>query len=191
MPTPDAITRALSSSNRELHGTSTLFENLRLQLGILAVPSTIVTVVADSFQIVHKYSLVSSQTTLGKVSKAEEDLAQVLREIFSKNQLESLRAEYVFEKEDEVDSFISSNSHVLRTLQEAPSEIKKVFGNDVQLILEVLDDPEENTKELFIVIKSKFNAKDGRTRLNYLIDDWFIDLIDEVGGKLNITEEQI
>lgn len=191
MSTPDATTRALSSNTRESHETSTLFENYRLQLGILAVPPSVAAIVADSFQIVHKHSLISSRTTLGEVSDAEEDLTQVLREISNKTSFESLRAEYVFEKEDEVNSFITSNYHLLKTLQVAPGEIKKVFGEDVLLVLEVLNDPEENTKELFIVIKSQFNAVDGRTRLNFLIDDWFIDLLDEVDGKLNITEEQV
>jgi hypothetical protein len=52
-------------------------------------------------------------------------------------------------------------------------------------------DPEEGSEELFIVIKTSLSTKLARNLLNKLVNNWFVDIMDKVNNKLNITEETI
>ena len=76
-------------------------------------------------------------------------------------------------------------------LLEAPWEIRRVFGDDIVLELELHHDPEEGWDELFIVIKSAYSPEEAIKLENRLAEGWFLDRMKETRGKLNITEEPL
>ena len=95
------------------------------------------------------------------------------------------------EKKTAIVSFIVEHSFLLSLLLEAYKHIYHIFGRGVKLQLELNRDPEENFDELFIVIKSPYSPEEAQERLNKLDQVWFLNMLDKVQGKLNITEEPL
>ena len=97
---------------------------------------------------------------------------------------------YIFKNPNEITSFLSDNDFLRNLLKEAPQHIKRIFG-EVPIHLELHNDPEENWSELFIVIKTSLSPKEAIDKENRLIEEWFLGVIEETDGKLNITEEPL
>jgi hypothetical protein len=95
------------------------------------------------------------------------------------------------EEKTAIVSFIVEHSFLLSLLLEAYKHIYRIFGRGVKLQLELNRDPEENFDELFIVIKSSYSAEEAQERLNKLDQVWFLNILNKVQGKLNITEEPL
>jgi hypothetical protein len=94
---------------------------------------------------------------------------------------------YIFSQSDEIRDYILSNEFLIPLLLDAFENIYEIFG-EVPLYLELHNDP-EGWDELFIVIKT-FGTPDQLIALeNKLIDEWFIHILDNTKGKLNIIGE--
>lgn len=89
----------------------------------------------------------------------------------------------------EVKEYLLSNQFLVDIIIEANEKITNIFGTNVAKILELEIDPEEGFEELFIVIRSSLPPAEGRKRLNFLMDNWFLEVLERTEGKLNITEE--
>jgi hypothetical protein len=94
---------------------------------------------------------------------------------------------YKFDHPDEVSSFISSNSFLNDILLEAPRHIYEFFGQ-VELHLDVFSDPDDNTKELVVLIDSPYPVDESIRREKQLYKDWFFSKLQGVRGKLSILE---
>jgi len=100
--------------------------------------------------------------------------------------------EFPESQKQEIELFLKENEYLLPILMEAQEPISSIFGKNVKVFLELLHDPEESGwDELFIVIKSKYSAKEAVMLENKLVEEWFLDKIEECRGKLNITEEPL
>lgn len=108
-----------------------------------------------------------------------------------KNDIKRLEGNYEISDSIQIKTFIFNNPFLISILTEAPNQIKKVFGNKVNMSLEIHSDPEENNKELFVIIRSKFTPKKARQLIDRLDDEWFLDQLDNTQGYLCITEEPI
>lgn len=102
-----------------------------------------------------------------------------------------LDTKYVFSDRLIVLRFLAKNKHLIPILFDAPSKVQSIFEVEVQLVLEVLRDPEERTEELFLLIKSNLNASESRAKLDQLVDVWFLDIMDSTEGKMNISEDAL
>ncbi len=98
---------------------------------------------------------------------------------------------YNMENPLEIKSFLFTHDNLIPILFEAYAKIKQIFGDVVELYLELHQDPEEDWEELFIVIKSPYEAERARELIDKLADEWFLDIIDKTGNKLCITEEPL
>jgi hypothetical protein len=103
--------------------------------------------------------------------------------------INKLEKDYVMVDKDEVKNFIYNHPFLIPILREAPENIKNIFGKGTILILEIILDSEENYRELFIVIKSKYKSKKARQLMDKLDSKWFLGKINQTKGKLCITEE--
>lgn len=108
-----------------------------------------------------------------------------------KDILDELKGAYEFSNVEEIRNFIMQNNYLADILKEAPKNIYRIFGKSVKLILELHSDPEEEWDELFIVIKSPYNAKKAVALERKLFDEWFIHIMNKVNDKLNFTEEPL
>jgi len=98
---------------------------------------------------------------------------------------------YIFSNVNEIREFINKHNYIIDILFEGQMRINEIFGNDIEKYLEITIDPEENYKELFIVIRSNYNSKKARKLMDRLDNEWFISRIKQTKGKLCITEEPL
>ncbi|HIP90110.1 MAG TPA: hypothetical protein EYH22_00985 [Candidatus Nanopusillus sp.] len=94
---------------------------------------------------------------------------------------------YIFTQSNEIRDYILSNEFLIPLLLEAFEKIYEIFG-EVPLYLELHRDP-EGWDELFIVIKTSGTPEQLIALENKLIDEWFIHILDDTKGKLNIIGE--
>ena len=105
------------------------------------------------------------------------------------NDIIDIKKSYLILGSSEVEVFIFNHPFLIDILKEAPDEIKRIFKNKVSTFLEVITDPEENFSQLFIIIRSHFNAKKARQLMDNLDNQWFIGKLKKTKGLLCITEE--
>jgi len=92
--------------------------------------------------------------------------------------------------ESETIGFIREHN-LLPILLQAPEEIQRVFGDDIVLELDLHADPEEDYRELFIVIKTHCSPEEAMRLERKLFNEWFIDIMDKTNHKLNLIEEPL
>jgi hypothetical protein len=84
----------------------------------------------------------------------------------------------------------SSNPDLLNLLQEAPKRIHEHFRkNQVRLGLEVEVDPEEATRELLIILKTRLAPRSALDRLDALDREWFLTEKRKISERINLTVE--
>lgn len=105
--------------------------------------------------------------------------------------IDELKVNYELSNEEDIINFISENMFLMKILSEAPKNIYKVFGRNIKLKLELETDPEEGWQEIFIVIKSPYSPKEAFDLEKKLFNEWFVDVMDKVGNKLNFIEEPL
>lgn len=124
-------------------------------------------------------------------SSAKMDLSAPLTKY---HDIESLLQKYTFKDEleqIEIIHFIYKNWFLVSVLKEAPDQALAYFGAGTTLVLEELIDPEDEDGEieLFIVIRPKLKSKIAMQLLDTLVNEWFVDVVPQTGGLLNITVE--
>ena len=97
---------------------------------------------------------------------------------------------YIFENPREIKKFILNNEYLIDILFEAPLHIYRIFEH-VPTFLELHHDPEEDWDELFIVIRSSYLTDEAIRRENQLVEEWFLERMDDTQGRLNIVEESL
>ena len=90
-----------------------------------------------------------------------------------------------------VTGYLNRHPEVVPTLRQAKHEILKCFPADVRLGLDLLEDPESDDVELFIVVRSSLNAAQAAKAMDCLLEDWFIDQVPVRGGQLSIVDEPL
>jgi len=95
------------------------------------------------------------------------------------------------EHKEKIRVFLEEHEYLSPILGEAKGKIASVFGEDVHLCLELHNDPEEVWNELFIVIRSEYNAAEALRLENKLAEEWFLDRMEDIKGRLNIVEEPL
>ncbi len=104
--------------------------------------------------------------------------------------LETLENIYIFDNPERIRGFLLANEYLIDILLEAPFYIFDIFG-EVPIHLELHRDPEEGWNELFVVIKSYYDAEYAAELENRLVEEWFLNRIGDTRGKLNIVEEPL
>jgi len=123
------------------------------------------------------------------------DVETTLAVLIEKEPVSEFASIYQFyeipDNEEKIISFIKEYPFLLSILLEAPREVKRIFGENVPLGLELHHDPEADFEELFIVIKSTCSAEKARELMDKLGEEWFLNLIELTNNKLSITEEPL
>lgn len=97
---------------------------------------------------------------------------------------------YTSERAPDVKEYVYANQELLPVLLEAPGAVKRVFGDDVVLSLELCRDPEEGSRELFIKIGNNLPKEMGFQLERKLFREWFVNKVDSVGGKLSVFQKK-
>ncbi len=106
------------------------------------------------------------------------------------NLIEWISDAYILKTPNEIKRFLMANRDLLPILVEGYIRIIEIFGY-FPIYLELHSDPEEEWEELFIVIKTKHPAEKALELEKALFEEWFVDVMDKVSGRLNFTEEPL
>ena len=107
------------------------------------------------------------------------------------NKISFLQRNFKFLEPAQISTFLFQNDFLLDIIEESYDTIREVFGNYPQLYLDIYEDPEEDAEELFIIIERVHPPEESLKLLNLLDETWFLDVIDQTRGKLNITVESM
>jgi hypothetical protein len=108
------------------------------------------------------------------------------KELLIADNASSLYQSYRFiNPELEIINFIIEHN-LLAFLLEARWEIRRVFGNDIVLEIELDPDPEEDFEGLFIIIRTSLSPEDSLDLLDRLDEEWWLDVDDNISNILEI-----
>jgi hypothetical protein len=97
---------------------------------------------------------------------------------------------YVLRRQSEVIKFLVDNSFLFPFLQGAYEQVRNYFGESVQLVLEVVTDPEvAGDQELVIFIRTDLPPDEAFNKLKQLGEEWWLDTPFNVREKLCIDVE--
>jgi len=104
---------------------------------------------------------------------------------------EVIQAGFVLREGDWSDLFRYLTAHplTLSVLREAPQAIREVFG-EVRPFLDLVADPEEGWKELFIVVPVHEPPHEAVAKLRQLDATWLVEAARRAGFAINVTVEQ-
>ncbi|MDP3047381.1 MAG: hypothetical protein Q8O07_07890 [Chloroflexota bacterium] len=92
---------------------------------------------------------------------------------------------FTFVRPQEVQAFLSANSHLIQLLFEARRQVSRYFGQDAPVFLEVVSDPESaNDKQLFALVGTSLSPQEALGTLDRLDQDWWLDVSDQSHGNL-------
>lgn len=108
--------------------------------------------------------------------------------VLSQNMTLALERIYSLRSAAAVRRFLHSYPELLEVLLEAHIHLRRCFGSDLRVTLEVVSDPEvEGLEELFAYIHTRLPVAEALARLDRLDDEWFLDQLDRVGGRFNFN----
>lgn len=97
---------------------------------------------------------------------------------------------YTMRNEPSVQHFLSAYPVLIKVLNEAVPHIRKYFGPEPLVSLEIVRDPEMiGHQELFAYIRTALPVDEALDQLDKLDEAWFLDQLDSVGGLFNFNLE--
>ncbi len=109
----------------------------------------------------------------------------------SKKEREPLEDIYTFENPPDVERFLRTHKYLIEILFEAGEQIRRIFGEVVNLSLELHHDPEEDFEGLFIIIKTNLSPEESLDLLDKFDEEWWLDVDASISKKLEVTVEPI
>lgn len=104
--------------------------------------------------------------------------------------ISALQEGFEFRSRDAVIRFLWQNPFLIALLLESHEKIRAEFGDPVQLILQVVRDPEsDQDDELFLTIKTTLSPQQASESLERLDKNWWVDASSAAQCKLNIDYE--
>ena len=104
---------------------------------------------------------------------------------------DELRQVYSFRDATAVVRFLRVRPSLVGVLLEAQSQLESHFGANPQVVLEVVSDPEGERDELFAYVRTSASVDESLARLDRFDEDWFLDQLDRVNGRLNFDLEYV
>lgn len=123
------------------------------------------------------------------------DVAELIdREIHRKTleQINVLAREYEIRNPSKVAEFLSENLFLLDLLKVIPGKLRKFFGKDTKLAVELFAEPEmPSSKEIFVLVLTKNEAKEARAKMDEFDQKWWFENLDKANCKLNVSLEYV
>jgi hypothetical protein len=103
----------------------------------------------------------------------------------------ALRQAFAFR--GDVQSLADDNPQLVPLLLEARQQVERVFGSDVPMVLEVVQNPEaaDASSELFAYIQTPLPVPEAREKLERLDEEWWLDALPRAEGRLSIALEYV
>lgn len=123
------------------------------------------------------------------------DVAELIdREVHAKTleQINVLAREYEIRNPSKVAEFLSENLFLLDLLKVIPGKLRKFFGKNTKLAVELFAEPEmPSSKEIFVLVLTKNEAKEARAKMDEFDEKWWFENLDKANCKLNVSLEYV
>ena len=105
--------------------------------------------------------------------------------------IEQISQDYMLRDGGDVRAFLVENPSLTSLLLEAIPHISAVFGDDSEVVLQLITDPEHSTKHviLFANILTSLSAEEALVLLDVFDEQWFLDHIHRARGRLTFSLE--
>lgn len=132
------------------------------------------------------YFLDSISTILPNQSLTPEQIAKGKTKT-TIEEINVLDSKYRISNFEEVKTFLSKNRFLIPLLEEIPNKIYEYYGNDQEISLELLYEPDfPLSSKLWVTVLTKKSAEDARSIMDKIDNDWWLENIDRANCKLNI-----
>ncbi|MCG3159838.1 MAG: hypothetical protein JMDDDDMK_00863 [Acidobacteria bacterium] len=128
------------------------------------------------------------QTKSGAIKPAPilSELEQARRHFIFKD------VDYVFKRPAPVEDFLRENPFLISLILEAREQIRRYFGADHTLALQLFYDPENpQNRQLILLIQARDGFEKVRPLLDQLNEGWWFDAIERAQGLLDIIPEYL
>lgn len=113
-----------------------------------------------------------------------------MRELWAVQAAVGLSRVYTIDDQAAVGSFLRAHPELMGVLAQAATHLRRLFGPEPQVALEVVVDPEaEQCAQLVAYVCTVLPVEEALARLRRLDEEWFLDQLDLVGGLFNFNLE--
>jgi hypothetical protein len=133
------------------------------------------------------------KTTAG-IAPINETAELLDREIHRKTlaKINALAREYEIKNPELTAEFIGENLFLLDLLEEIPAQVRRFFGGETKLALEILSEPDfASSSEIFVLVFTKIGAKQARALMDEFDRQWWLENLDKANCKLNVSLEYV
>jgi hypothetical protein len=104
--------------------------------------------------------------------------------------LQPLEHRYIFRRSEDVSRFLQAHPFLVPLLDEAHDKIAECFGPSLEVILEVVTDPEvHGLVEMVGYIVTSLTPEEAGKRLQRFDREWFLPQVSRANGRLNFDVE--
>lgn len=109
--------------------------------------------------------------------------------IIEQSRLSDLDNFYEYREKAQVKDYLVAHPTLINFLQDSYSQLYKYFGSKTTYTLEIVHDPENTHKILFVYICTFLAVNQALSALNRFDDEWFLDQIDRLDNSINFNIE--
>jgi hypothetical protein len=110
----------------------------------------------------------------------------------SYDNIHKLKEYYSINNLKDIHQYIQNVNFPIEFLIQAANEIRRVFGVETEIALNLIDDPSLiEEKILFAVIYTKLSVEDALHKINLLDEEWFLSHQNECNGRFNFDVDWI
>ena len=103
-----------------------------------------------------------------------------------------LAREYEIRNPSEVAKFLRENLFLFDLLKEIPQRLKKFFGENAELAVELFSEPEmPSSKEIFVLVITNDEAEKARSKMDKFDEKWWLENLGKANCKLNVSLEYV
>lgn len=97
----------------------------------------------------------------------------------------------LFELRDgyEVETYLHKYPFLFTLLLEAKTQITRIFGEGTRTALQISVDPNDSASQLFIVIPTRFNAKEALALFDQMDQEWWLEAAERADFRMNFIPE--
>jgi hypothetical protein len=98
---------------------------------------------------------------------------------------------YQFRDRPEVKAFLKRHCFLITVLLNALAQIKSRFGQETQIALEVVHDPEDGDSKLFAFVLTSLSVSEALTMRDRMDEEWWLEASEGAKGQLILDVELI
>lgn len=123
-----------------------------------------------------------------RLPRQTEEYAEIY--LLADRSIDKLLQWYKCRDDASIRTYLTNNPSLTKLLEEAGERIRKYFGPDVRVVLDIIKDSEMDDHErLFVFVQTDLSVDDALGYLDELYEQWWLDALSTVQPKISIDVE--